>query len=149
MPFVPADFEVPESLVTPQFRLQPLGPEHNERDYAAWTSSMEHIRSSPGFQSWRWPYEMSLEDNLADLEGHARDFAERTGFTYTVLEDGDVIGCVYVYPDGDGDADARVRSWVRADRGELDLPVRRAVGDWLASAWPFERVEYDGLDRAG
>ena len=149
MPFVPADFEVPESLVTPQFRLQPLGPEHNERDYAAWTSAMEHIRSSPGFQSWRWPYEMSLEDNLADLEGHARDFAERTGFTYTVLEDGDVIGCVYVYPDGDGDADARVRSWVRADRGELDLPVRRAVGDWLVSAWPFARVEYDGLDRAG
>jgi hypothetical protein len=150
-PFVPADFAVPEGLATPQFRLEPLGPEHNERDYAAWTSSVEHIHSSPGFEGSRGPHEMSLEENLRDLEGHARDFAERGGFTYTVLEpDGDdVIGCVYIYPDRKADADARVNSWVRADRAELDLPLRRAVGAWLAKAWPFDRVEYAGLDLAG
>jgi len=150
-PFVPADFRVPDSLVRPQFRLEPLGPEHNERDYAAWTSSVEHIHASPGFESSRWPYEMTLEENLGDLEGHARDFVERTGFTYTVLEPDadDVVGCVYIYPDRDGDFDARVRSWVRADRAVLDLPLRRAVGDWLAESWPFERVDYAGLDRAG
>jgi hypothetical protein len=148
-PFVPAEFEVPDGLSTALFRLEPLGPDHNERDYAAWTSSMGHIHSSPGFESWRWPYEMSLEENLADLQGHARDFAERNGFTYTVLEGEDVIGCVYIYPDREGESGARVRSWVRADHAELDLPLRRAVGDWLATAWPLERVEYDGLDRAG
>jgi hypothetical protein len=149
--FVPPDFAVPEELASRQFRLEPLGPEHNERDYAAWTSSIEHIHSSPGFEGRRWPHEMSLEENLRDLEGHARDFSERGGFTYTVLEpDGDdVIGCVYIYPDREGHADARVRSWVRADRGELDLPLRRAVGTWLAEAWPFDRVEYPGLDLAG
>jgi hypothetical protein len=27
----------------PQFVLEPLGPEHNEQDFAAWTSSMDHI----------------------------------------------------------------------------------------------------------
>jgi hypothetical protein len=151
MPFVPEDFAVPERLETPEFRLGPLGPEHNEGDYAAWSSSTDHIHASPGFEEWRWPYEMSLEDNRRDLEGHARDFADRSGFTYTVLEPegGDVIGCVYIYPDKNGVADARVRSWVRADRAELDLPLRRAVGDWLAEAWPFERVEYAGLDRSG
>jgi hypothetical protein len=151
MPFVPEDFAVPEGLETPEFRLEPLGPEHNEGDYAAWSSSTDHIHASPGFEEWRWPYEMSLEDNRRDLEGHARDFADRSGFTYTVLEPegGDVIGCVYIYPDKNGVADARVRSWVRADRAELDLPLRRAVGDWLAEAWPFERVEYAGLDRSG
>ena len=44
---------------------------------------------------------MSLEENLADLERHARDFADRTGFTYSVLDGDDVIGCVYVYPSRD------------------------------------------------
>jgi hypothetical protein len=149
--FVPPDFAVPEGLSSSQFRLEPLGPEHNERDYAAWSSSMVHIHSTPGFEGRRWPHEISLDENLRDLEGHARDFAERSGFTYTVLEpDGDdVIGCVYVYPDREGDADARVRSWVRADRAELDLLLRRAVGAWLAEAWPFGRVEYAGLEPAG
>ena len=149
--FVPADFAVPEGLTTPRFELEPLGPQHNDRDYAAWTSSMDHIHASPGFESRRWPREMTLEENLRDLVGHARDFAERTGFTYSVLAAGtdDVVGCVYIYPDRDGVADARVRSWVRADRAELDLPLRRAVGQWLAADWPFDRVEYAGLDLAG
>jgi hypothetical protein len=148
-PFVPADFAVPDGLATPLFRLEPLGPEHNERDYAAWTSSVDHIHASPGFEGSRWPHEMTLEENLRDLEGHARDFAERTGFTYSVLDGDDVIGCVYIYPDREGEADARVNSWVRADRADLDLPLRRVVHDWLGEAWPFERVDYDGLDGAG
>jgi len=40
---VPPDFEVPLRLATPDFVLEPLGPEHNERDYEAWTTSMKHI----------------------------------------------------------------------------------------------------------
>jgi hypothetical protein len=54
----------------------------------------------------------------------------------------DVIGCVYIYPPPGGDADARARSWVRASRAELDAPLWRTVSDWLASDWPFGRVEY-------
>ncbi|HEY3485073.1 MAG TPA: hypothetical protein VGK49_06795 [Ilumatobacteraceae bacterium] len=34
--FVPLDFEPPTSLETEQFRLEPLGPQHNEADLAAW-----------------------------------------------------------------------------------------------------------------
>jgi hypothetical protein len=30
--FVPRDFDVPRRLETPQFVLQPLGPEHNDKD---------------------------------------------------------------------------------------------------------------------
>jgi hypothetical protein len=41
--FVPSEFEPPAGLDEPGFRLQPLGPERNESDYAAWTSSFEHI----------------------------------------------------------------------------------------------------------
>jgi hypothetical protein len=142
--FVPSDFEPPLALVTPQFVLEPLGPEHNESDYAAWTSSVEHIRATPGFAARRWPRSMSLEENRADLERHARDFADRSGFTYTVREPdgGPVAGCVYIYPADEGDHGASVRSWVRADRAELDVPLWRAVSSWLDSAWPFERVDY-------
>jgi hypothetical protein len=98
--FVPVDFAVPGGLTAEEFRLEPLGPEHNAADYAAWTASMGHIQATPGFVGTSWPHEMSLEENLRDLERHARDFAERRGFTYTVLSTGtgDVIGCVYIYP---------------------------------------------------
>ena len=64
----------------------PLGPEHNARDHAAWSSSIDHIRATPGFADWPWPHPMTLAENLADLEAHARDFAERSGFTYAVLD---------------------------------------------------------------
>jgi hypothetical protein len=143
-PFVPPGFEVPRGLETPEFRLEPLGPEHNERDYEAWTSSVEHISATPGFDGSSWPHEMSLAENRGDLERHAEDFANRTGFTYTVLdpETDDVVGCVYIYPSRDVRHDVRVRSWVRATRAGLDEPLWRAVSDWLAADWPFERVDY-------
>jgi RimJ/RimL family protein N-acetyltransferase len=142
--FVPRDFDVPRRLETPQFVLEPLGPEHNDRDYDAWTSSMQHNHATPGWETSRWPHEMTPEENRADLRRHADDFRRRTGFTYTVLDPAsrDVIGCVYIYPPRDGDRDARVHSWVRASRAELDAPLWRAVSGWLASDWPFGTVEY-------
>jgi hypothetical protein len=145
--FVPADFEPPSGLEAESFRLEPLGPEHNERDYAAWSSSIEHILASPGYcPDSRWPRLLSLDENLADLERHARDFAERMGFTYTVLAlDDGVVGCVYLYPAGDDAHDVRVQSWVRESHGDLDLPLREAVVDWLQREWPFERPLYEPL----
>ena len=144
-PFVPEDFTVPRELVTGEFRLEPLGPQHNAADYAAWTSSMAHIRATPGFAGRSWPREMTPEENLGDLRRHAGDFAGRTGFTYTVLAGpGDrVVGCVYIYPAKDGAAGAaHVSSWVRTDRAELDVPLHDAVSAWLADAWPFTAVQY-------
>jgi RimJ/RimL family protein N-acetyltransferase len=142
--FVPLDFDVPRRLETERFVLEPLGPDHNESDYDAWTSSMDHIAATPGWADSRWPREMTLDENRADLQRHADDFRERRGFTYTVLDPatGDVIGCVYIYPQPDGDDGARVHSWVRASRAELDATLSRAVRDWLASDWPFGSVEY-------
>jgi hypothetical protein len=146
VPFVPEGFVVPQGLAGPGFRLVPLGPEHNESDHAAWTSSIEHVRATPGFQGRDWPpiEGMSLAENRDDLERHARDFTDRRGFTYTVLapDADEVIGCVYIYPLLGADGQADVRSWVRADVAELDAPLHTAVSRWLAEAWPFERVEY-------
>ena len=145
--FVPTDFDPPTGFTAGDSRLEPLGPEHNERDYAAWTSSMEHIRRSPGFSEASWPREMSLDENRADLERHARDFLDRTGFTFTVLNSSDdVVGCLYVYPARDGVHDANVKSWVRESEAALDDALRRAIADWLTSdAWPFERPLYAPL----
>jgi hypothetical protein len=122
-----------------------LGPQHNLADYNAWNSSSAHISSTPGFESRRWPHPMSLQENRADLEQHARDFEQRVGFTYTVLDQGgDVVGCVYIYPDDqDPSVDARVRSWVRADRADWDQPLAELVTRWLEGPeWPFAVVRY-------
>jgi len=142
--FVPAGFVAPVSLVTDDFRLEPLGPEHNESDYEAWSSSIEHIHTTPGWETSSWPDSRSLEDNLRDLEGHAEDFENRRGFTYTVLDPaaGEVIGCLYIYPDKTEEHDAKVLSWVTASRSALDVELWQAVTEWLADDWPFDRVAY-------
>lgn len=142
--FVPPDFVAPSSLETPLFRLEPLGPQHNEADYAAWTSSVEHIRRTPGWPDGSWPDARSITDNLRDLRRHADDFENRRGFTYTVLDPvtSDVIGCVYIYPEPDKPNCANVQSWVRASRAELDVPLWRAVSAWLEAEWPFQTVTH-------
>ena len=144
IPFVPDGFIPPTGLDEASFRLRPLGPEHNESDYAAWTAGIEHVRRTPGFEGLTWPHPMTLEENLGDLVRHADDFEARRGFTYTVLEPGAdvVIGCVYIYPTDAAGFDACCRSWVRADVAPLDAVLYRVVRSWLAEAWPFERVDY-------
>ena len=140
--FVPEDFEVPLGLVTDDFRLEPLGPEHNERDHEAWMSSIDHIWSTPGFPDGTWPTAMTLERNLEDLVRHRGDFDARKGFTYSVLDGDEIIGCLYIYPSKEPAYDAEVSSWVRVSRAELDVPLWRTVTAWLETDWPFERPMY-------
>lgn len=144
--FVPPDFDVPLGLETSEFVLEPLGPEHNELDYDAWTSSMEHIAATPGYADGSWPREMTQDENRGDLQRHADDFRNRKGFTYTVLDPAsrDVIGCVYIYPlrDSNRDGDACTLSWVRESHAHLDSSLWQAVSTWLESDWPFASVDY-------
>jgi hypothetical protein len=142
--FVPPDFVVPTEAALLGLHLVPLGPEHNAADHAAWTSSIDHIRATPGFPDGSWPRPMSLEENLGDLERHAEDFQRRRGFTYTVLDADEVVGCLYIYPSADEDVDATVQSWVRADRAALDRPFADAVRGWVLDTWPFTATRYDG-----
>lgn len=145
---MPVGFEPRTSLVADRFRLEPLGPQHNDADHAAWMSSIEHIRATPGYPDGSWPPPdgMSPAANLADLKRHAADFAAGRGFTFTALDpaDGDVIGCVYLYPTRSEDYDVTVQSWVRADRADLDTPLADAVDAWLAAEWPWTRVDRRG-----
>ncbi len=85
---------------------------------------------------------MSPERNLEDLIGHARDFAARKGFTYSILDGDEVIGCVYIYPTARPGHDAEVRSWVRRSRAEMDAAVREEIGRWIEERWPFTHARY-------
>jgi len=145
MALVRPDFAVPPGAITTLFVLEPLGPQHNAADLAAWTSSIAHIRATPGFAGRPWPDRpFSLEENETDLVRHAEDFANRTGFTYTVLDPatGEVIGCVYLYPPRRDGYDVEVRSWVTADRCDLDKPLYQFVCEWLVGVWPFSEPDY-------
>jgi hypothetical protein len=142
--FVPDAFTPPGGLDHDAFRLRPLGAQHNESDYAAWTSSMEHILATPGYEGSSWPRQMTLDENMGDLTKHAGEFVARSAFVYTVLAPASetVIGCLYIYPSEKPGVDAKVRSWVRAADAELDPVLYRVVTDWLATSWPFGRIEY-------
>jgi hypothetical protein len=139
-PFVPDGFVPPAGLAGDDFLLEPLGPQHNDSDYDAWTSSMEHIRATPGYPDGSWPKPMTLAQNRGDLERHQRDYQQRRGFTYTVLDPGSrsVIGCVYIYPSKQPLHDAEVLLWVRATHAQLDEPLWLAVREWLdRDGFPF------------
>jgi hypothetical protein len=140
MSLVADDFVVPLSLDGPGFRMEPLGPQHNERDHDAWMSSIDQIRATPNFPDGNWPTAMTLESNLADLVRHAKDFENRSGFTYSILDGDDVIGCLYIYPSET--TDAWVGSWVRATRAEMDVVTWQAISTWLETDWAFTTTEY-------
>ena len=144
----------PVPLSTTWFRLEILAPVHNERDHEAWMSSIEHIHATAGFAQpdWAgddWPTPMTSDQNLADLEQHRREFVAGEAFAYSVLDGDDVIGCVYIDPDGSGAADAMVRSWVRASRAERDLDLAVEIDQWLREAWPLRSRRWPGRPALG
>jgi hypothetical protein len=157
--FVPADFAVPGGLMTGEFRLEPLGLQHNTADYAAWTASIGHIRAMPGFAGAGWPHQMSLAENLRDLERHAQDFIARRGFTYTVLgtATGEVIGWVYSYRRA---ATARtilrradgmrpsVPGYARTTRRLTRCSTTRSVPGWTATGRSARSSTRHGIDLA-
>ena len=74
----------------------PLTPALVEPDYAA------VMRDIPMLRAWSgqdWPTEtFPIADNLADLERHHCEQLAGDALTYSVLIDGVVQGCVYVWP---------------------------------------------------
>ncbi|MGF1664737.1 MAG: N-acetyltransferase [Acidimicrobiia bacterium] len=141
--------EPPPPLHGDWFRLEPLGPEHNQRDHDAWMSSIDHIRATPGFapgdwDSDGWPAPMTLADNLGDLVMHRREFDQRIAFAYSVLSGDDVIGCLYIDPDETGAADAMVRCWVTAAWADHDQQFAEAIAEWIEREWSLGTVRFAG-----
>jgi hypothetical protein len=141
--FVPEDFVIPPALETEHFRLRMLSVEDVEKDYEAVMETQERFLAL----GYDWPREgFSLEENLADLEQHQREFLHREAFAYTVVapDESHVLGCVYINPPKQEEADARIWMWVRESEYEkgLDPILFKEVKQWIDQAWPFRKVIY-------
>jgi hypothetical protein len=144
----------PDALVASWFRLEMLAPAHNERDHEAWMSSIEHIRSTPGFaqSDWGsdgWPTPMTLDENLVDLTMHREEFLAGEAFAYSVLHGDEVIACVYIDPDSTNASEAMVRSWVRASHADRDVELAVELDMWLRDAWPIRSRRWPGRPTLG
>jgi hypothetical protein len=149
MPFYLDDAPVPSELRTDEFLLRPLRAADVDLDYEAVMATQETLRRSSG---GRWPRpDFTIEENLADLQGHEEDFRARRGFTYTVMDPTETrcLGCVYAYPpkdedggDGARDYEAAVWFWVRPDgvAEDLDRRLLAALVPWLRDDFAFARV---------
>ena len=151
---MPAGFEPPLELVTPRFRLVPLGrgaqpsPTTPRGRRASGTSPRR-----PGSRATTGRRRAACRSSATARTSPATRATSPTarGFTYTVLAPAsdEVIGCVYIYPlrggrhetpagadpaaadvarrGGEPGGAAQVRSWVRADVAELDAELAGAV----------------------
>lgn len=149
-PFVPSDFTVPLSVETPDFILRKLTTAVNHLDYEAVMSSKDSLRRIFSAED-EWPSdEMTLEENYQDLLGHEEHFAQRRGFTYTVLSPNEdsCWGCVYIYRWQGTQYDAQVYYWVRDSVRPMGLEEK--LGDflhqWLAEVWPFQAPAFPGRE---
>jgi hypothetical protein len=150
MPFVPDGYAVPRTQRFTQFTLEVLSPHFAAQDYAAVTTSADAIRHIFGpANGWPAP-NLSFAENLADLERHAREFADRVAFAYALVSpDGErYLGCLYIRPIPSKQTafDAAAFFWLSrlADRGDLAERVLGDVQAWLKASWPFTAVAFPG-----
>ena len=146
--FVPKDFVIPKSLKSNLFLLEVLSPEVAEIDYDAVMSSRVRLRSVFG-KSTEWPSDnLSLEDNINDLEKHKKEFEERVAFAYTVLDLSreNCLGCVYIDPGKKSNFDCEIYLWVRDSHINLDSELYNTVKFWIESNWPFKQIVFPGRE---
>ena len=146
-PFVPTEFEIPDTLETDRFRLRILTVNDVVKDYDAVMSSQEHLHDiwGPG-----WPEGLTLEQNLIDLGWHQKEFQRRRSFAYTVVspDESRVLGCVYIYPTRKAGYEAEVYLWARQSElaSGLETELTRTVKQWLGAEWPFKNAAFPGID---
>ena len=157
MPYFPPDRPVPAGFQTKHVVLEPLRPEHVQRDYEAVMESREQLRLWEGND---WPADdFTVADNLQDLERHWQEHQARIAFTYTVLDPARrvCLGCVYLRPlhellpanpgqlAGVAEDETLVRFWLRTSylQGDLQGHLLRALMQWLNSQWAFSRVLFE------
>jgi hypothetical protein len=123
-----------------------------ELDYEAVISSTEMLRC---WSQSVWPADdFTLAENLADLQRHEREHAERKAFRFTVLNPHGTLclGCVYIVPlrpeeiplSTEAVYAADVGFWVRASErtSALDEHLLAALRDWFQAEWAFDCIEF-------
>jgi hypothetical protein len=146
MAWLPDDYEHPERADLPTgHHLRPIRGSDTDIDYPAVMGSRERLWSIYG-PAWGWPpASMTVEEDRADLERHAREIEAHESFNYALLDAAEerLFGCVYIDPPADADVaaghDAVVSWWVVDDAvgTELERGLDEFVPRWLATNWPF------------
>lgn len=144
--FVPDDFIVPIIYKTKYFTIRKLAVLDAEEDYKAVMEAREHILELyPEEYTEGWPEEnLTLEQDKKDLKMHEKQFDERTSFAYTVFdcEDKNCLGCVYIDPSENHDAE--ITMWTRDSAG--DELLYKTVKKWIEEDWPFNDTYYPVLE---
>jgi hypothetical protein len=145
---VPDSFPVPETYTGKTYKLVPLGPAVAELDYAAYMSSIDHIRRTQG-GNWPRP-DLTMADQAKDMAGEKAQWDTRKSFPFAVLnlEGTKELGCVYLRPSAKEGYDVAVTMWViqeEFDKGFEDQ-LYADMKAWLAAAWPFQRPAWIGRE---
>ena len=145
---VPDSFQVPTTYVGKTYKLVPLGPAVAELDYAAYMSSIDHIRKTQG-GNWPRP-DLTMADQAKDMAGEKAQWDGRKSFPFAVLSlDGKKeLGCFYLRPSPKEGYDVVATMWVikeEFNRGFEDQ-LYRDMKAWVAQAWPFKKPAWRGRE---
>ncbi|AOT08724.1 hypothetical protein [Pseudoalteromonas luteoviolacea] len=146
--FIPESFEPPIIFDSEHFHFRVLEEEVAELDFEAVMSSQKRLQGVFGPKSM-WPKSnMTLEENIASLKVHKREFDSRDAFAYSVFNNSKkkCLGSVYIDPSQSSNYDCEVYLWIRDDNIFLDNELYQIVFNWLQEAWPFSKIAFPGRD---
>ena len=152
-PLLPPGFKLPANLVSERFALQPLRLRDSALDHELIAASVRHLDQEV-YPGGSWAASMTPERAQIEAGYYQRQFEMARGFAYMVMDPAKQrsLGRVYIWKSEKRGYDAMLNYFVRESElqsglaGELD----RALRDWLARDWPFQRVLfYRDLGSAG
>lgn len=156
-PLVSKDFKVPTRVERPGFTVVPLTMDRFAIDFAAYSSSVEHLQATysvdeelsagPGLV---WPAGVTIRMALLDAAYCEMAFQLRVQFAYQVLDPSEARqrGCVYLFPTIRRGYEAEARMWVTHDElmNGFDAELTTWFRDWVSDVWPFREVAWPGRD---
>ena len=111
-------------------------------------SSWKHLRNPLDDNSWP-KQNMTLEEDLQDLQIHQDEFVKRVAFAYTVmsLDESICLGCVYINPSEKKDFDTEIYLWARESelKNGLEELLFETVKNWVDEKWPFMKAAFPRL----
>lgn len=152
---LPTGYQAPAELKFEDLVARPLTKDDLDDDLAAVNSSVEVIRKTRGGS---WPEgPLDKDFDFEDLAWHQREFRDANSFAYVIYNaDSSYIGCLYLYPLGVRTElseqllpyDVEASWWVTAAAYEHGYSEKtyRALQQWLADSFPFQKVYYSNTE---
>lgn len=152
-PLLPRGFKLPAHLVSERFVLRPMRLRDSALDHEVIAASVRHLDQEV-YPGGSWAASMTPERAQVEAGYYQRQFEMGRGFVYLIMDPAQqrALGRVYVWPAEKRGFDAMVNYFVRESElgSGLAGAVDRALRDWLARDWPFQRVLfYRELGSAG